>query len=203
MNRILSSIIIIAAACLALCSCNDGKSYAEMLRDETHATNYYLSNFQVINSVPADSVFITVEDMEREYNMTREDALAATPFYRLDDEGDVYMQVVSPGNGAKAANNQLVYFRFNRFNLNYYYSDGVWISDGNATDLGTEPSSFRFNNYTLQSSYTWGSGLQMPLRFLRLNCEVNLVVKSTVGITTEQSSVIPYLYNVRYYPSRI
>lgn len=202
MNKIIQSLILVALAGLSLCSCNDGKSYAEMLRDETESTNYYLSNFQVINSVPADSVFVTVVDMEAR-GLSREDALAVTPFYRLDDDGDVYMQVVDPGDGEKALTNQLVYFRFNRFNLNYYYSDGVWVSDGNATDLGTEPSSFRFDNYTLESSYTWGSGLQMPLRFLKLNCEVNLVVKSTVGLVSEQSSVVPYLYNVRYYPSRI
>lgn len=202
MNKIIKSLTLVAVAGLSLCSCNDGKSYAEMLRDETESTNYYLSSFQVINSVPADSVFVSVADMEAR-GLSREEALAVTPFYRLDDDGDVYMQVVNPGTGEKADDNQLIYFRFNRSNLNYYYSDGVWISDGNSTDLGTEPSSFRYNNYSLESSYSWGSGLQMPLHFLKLNCEVNLVVKSTVGLVNEQSSVVPYLYNVRYYPSRI
>ncbi|MDE5912172.1 MAG: DUF4827 domain-containing protein [Muribaculaceae bacterium] len=202
MNKIIKSLTLVAVAGLSLCSCNDGKSYAEMLRDETESTNYYLSSFQVINSVPADSVFVSVADMEAR-GLSREEALAVTPFYRLDDDGDVYMQVVNPGTGEKAEDNQLIYFRFNRSNLNYYYSDGVWISDGNSTDLGTEPSSFRYNNYSLESSYSWGSGLQMPLRFLKLNCEVNLVVKSTVGLVNEQSSVVPYLYNVRYLPSRI
>ncbi|MDE7143476.1 MAG: DUF4827 domain-containing protein [Muribaculaceae bacterium] len=202
MNKIIKSLTLVAVAGLSLCSCNDGKSYAEMLRDETESTNYYLSSFQVINSVPADSVFVSVADMEAR-GLSREEALAVTPFYRLDDDGDVYMQVVNPGTGEKADDNQLIYFRFNRSNLNYYYSDGVWISDGNSTDLGTEPSSFRYNNYSLESSYSWGSGLQMPLRFLKLNCEVNLVVKSTVGLVNEQSSVVPYLYNVRYFPSRI
>ncbi|MDE6462406.1 MAG: DUF4827 domain-containing protein [Muribaculaceae bacterium] len=202
MNKIIKSLTLVAVAGLSLCSCNDGKSYAEMLRDETESTNYYLSSFQVINSVPADSVFVSVADMEAR-GLSREEALAVTPFYRLDDDGDVYMQVVNPGTGEKADDNQLIYFRFNRSNLNYYYSDGVWISDGNSTDLGTEPTSFRYNNYSLESSYSWGSGLQMPLRFLKLNCEVNLVVKSTVGLVNEQSSVVPYLYNVRYLPSRI
>ncbi|MDE6510422.1 MAG: DUF4827 domain-containing protein [Muribaculaceae bacterium] len=202
MNKIIKSLTLVAVAGLSLCSCNDGKSYAEMLRDETESTNYYLSSFQVINSVPADSVFVSVADMEAR-GLSREEALAVTPFYRLDDDGDVYMQVVNPGTGEKAEDNQLIYFRFNRSNLNYYYSDGVWISDGNSTDLGTEPSSFRYNNYSLESSYSWGSGLQMPLHFLKLNCEVNLVVKSTVGLVNEQSSVVPYLYNVRYFPSRI
>lgn len=202
MNKIIKSLTLVAVAGLSLCSCNDGKSYAEMLRDETESTNYYLSSFQVINSVPADSVFVSVADMEAR-GLSREEALAVTPFYRLDDDGDVYMQVVNPGTGEKAYDNQPIYFRFNRSNLNYYYSDGVWISDGNSSDLGTEPTSFRYNNYSLEGSYSWGSGLQMPLHFLKLNCEVNLVVKSTVGLVNEQSSVVPYLYNVRYYPSRI
>ncbi|MDE5971589.1 MAG: DUF4827 domain-containing protein, partial [Muribaculaceae bacterium] len=92
MNKIIKSLTLVAVAGLSLCSCNDGKSYAEMLRDETESTNYYLSSFQVINSVPADSVFVSVADMEAR-GLSREEALAVTPFYRLDDDGDVYMQV--------------------------------------------------------------------------------------------------------------
>lgn len=202
MTRIIRIIFMAITACVTLGACNDRQSYAELLRDETKATNYYLSNFQVINDIPADSVLISVEDMMAT-GLSREDAMKVTPFYRLNLDGTVYMQVVRYGNGGKTKDNQLVYFRFNRYNLSYYYSSGEWFSDGNATDLGTEATSFRYNNYTLQSSYQWGSGIQLPLRFLPLYSEANVVIKSTVGITSEQSSVIPYLYNVRYAPSKI
>ena len=47
----------------------------------------------------------------------------------------------------------------------------------------------------------WGSGIQTPLAFLNLGCEVNLLLKSQYGWNTELSYVQPYLYHVRYFPS--
>lgn len=196
--------LLFLALAAVVSSCSDNKSYSEMLTDENHAVNFFLSNCQVINDVPTDSVFVSVESLMAEYpTMKRTEAIAIAPYYKMDDDGSVYMQVISPGTGDRAVTDQLIYFRFNRSNLNYYYSSGEFTSEGNASDLGTDPTSFRFNNMTLQSSYQWGSGLQIPLKYLRLDCEVNVVIKSTMGLYDEQSSVIPYLYNVRYYPSRI
>lgn len=43
----------------------------------------------------------------------------------------------------------------------------------------------------------------MPLNFLKLGCDVNLIVKSQYGWTSEVSYVIPYLYRIRYYKSQI
>ena len=60
-------------------------------------------------------------------------------------------------------------------------------------------ASFRFGNYTLTSSSQWGSAIQLPLNFLGYDCEVNLVVKSQLGLSSEISQVIPYLYNLRYF----
>lgn len=202
MSRIFRLTLAAIAAILLLPSCNDRQSYAELLRGETEATNSYLSNCQVITEIPSDTVFLTVDSLLT-LGLSREDAMKYAPYYRMDENGDVYMQVVSVGDGDMATNDQLVYFRFNRYNLNYYYSTGEWYSEGNATDLGTEPTSFRYNNYSLESSYQWGSGIQIPLRYLPLNTEANLIVKSRVGVYNEQSSVIPYLYNIRYYLSRI
>lgn len=42
---------------MSLSSCDDGKSYADLLTEETHAVNYYLSNHKVVDEIPADSVF--------------------------------------------------------------------------------------------------------------------------------------------------
>ncbi|MDE7388231.1 MAG: DUF4827 domain-containing protein [Muribaculaceae bacterium] len=203
-RHMLRILVAIAVATVALTGCKDRKSYAEMLKDETRSVNFFLSGCQVIGQVPADSVFVSVDSLMRAYpDMSREDALRIAPYYRLDEEGDVYMQVVSDGTLGRVTDDQLVYFRFNRANLNYYYSDREWVVEGNSSDLGTDPTSFKYNNYTLESSYKWGSGLQMPLRFLQLGCNVNLVVKSQVGLQQEQSSVIPWLYtDLRYYPSR-
>ena len=42
------------AAAAALTGCNDSKSYAELLTDETKAINVFLSNQNVILDLPAD-----------------------------------------------------------------------------------------------------------------------------------------------------
>ena len=39
--------------------------------------------------------------------------------------------------------------------------------------------------------------------YLGIDSEVNLVIKSQYGYTEEISNVTPYLYNVRYFRSKI
>lgn len=172
-----------------LSSCSSGTSYAEMLNTEDKAVNRFLVNHRIIPYIPADSVFETGPD---------------APFYQIDSEGAIYMQVLNPGYGPKVEDDQMVYFRFLRYNLSYYQNtlEGV-PSEGNLNNMSDTPTSFRYDNYTLPSSSQWGSGIQMPLRFLPLNCEVNLIVKSQFGWTSEVSYVIPFLYHVCYYKSMI
>ncbi len=182
---LLLSIILTAA----ISSCKDTKSYAELLNDENKAVNRFLVNQRVETSIPADSVFLAGPD---------------APYYQIDDEGCIYMQVLNPGSGPKVEDDQIVYFRFLRYNLSKYTNTISTLPyEGNLNNMGENPTSFRFNNYSLPSSAQWGAGLQMPLRFLPLNSEVNLVVKSQYGWTKEISYVIPYLYHICYYKSMI
>lgn len=175
---------------IGLTGCNDSKSYAERLTDENHAINKYLLNQHVIMSVPSDSVFETGPD---------------APFYCLDEDQNVYMQVINPGTpDNRVTDNQLVYFRFTRWNIKGYdpytntFADEGW---GNSDDMSVGAASFRYGNYTLESSTQWGSGLQMPLAYLGIDSEVNLIIKSQYGLSSEISQVLPYLYNVRYFPA--
>lgn len=179
-----------------LTSCEDTKSYAELLDNENKATNSFLVNQRVVLSVPADSVF--------------ESGINA-PYYQIDDEGNVFMQVINPGTkGNKAQTDDLIYFRFMRYSLYNYSWDGTTPNtkgyfgtfengEGNDSDLTAGNTSFRFNNTSAQSSIQWGQGIQMPLNFLPVDCEVNIVVKSQMGPSSEQGSVIPYFYNLRYF----
>lgn len=169
---------------LALSSCKDSKSYAELLNDETKSVNVFLSDQNVIMDIPADSVF--------EYGPD-------APYYRIDPDGNVFMQVIDPGEKAKVKDDAQVFFRFTRYNLHEYAQTGILGSGaGNSDDLGKGSASFRFNNYTLSSSSQWGSGLQLPLHFLGYNSRVNIIVKSQFGLTSEISQVIPFLYDIRY-----
>ena len=171
----------------AFSSCKDSKSYAELLNDETKSINVFLSDQNVILDIPADSVF--------EYGPD-------APYYRIDPEGNVFMQVIEPGDDEKVKTDAMVFFRFTRYNLSEYAATGsLGTGSGNAEAVTVGSASFRFNNYTLSTSSQWGSGLQMPLNFLGFNCHVRLVVKSQYGLTSEISQVIPFLYDIRYLPA--
>lgn len=181
--------ILALLAILSLTSCEDSKSYTELLNEETESTNAYLANQRVVKDVPADSIFETGPD---------------APYYRIDPEGNVYMQVINPGTKEnRPANDQLIYFRFTRYNLNAWYRYDTWYGEGNANNFEYAPTSFRYGNYTLQSSAQYGAGVQLPLAYLGIDCEVNLVIKSQYGFTSEIANVTPFMYNIRYFKSQI
>lgn len=184
MIKKLLSIVLPAIAILTLSSCKDTKSYAELLTDETKAINVFLSDHDVILDIPEDSIFISGED---------------APYYRIEEEGNVFMQVIDPGEPEKVKEDAQVFFRFTRYNLSEYASTGsLGAGAGNSADIGMGTASFRYNNFTLSTSAQWGQGIQMPLRFLGYNSRVRIIVKSQYGITTEIAQVIPYLYDIRY-----
>ncbi|MCC8072030.1 MAG: DUF4827 domain-containing protein [Bacteroidales bacterium] len=173
---------------IGISSCSDTTSYAELLDDENFNVNRFLADQRVIASIPADTVFEVGPD---------------APYYQMDDEGNIYMQVLNAGSGPMATDNQLIYFRFTRYNIAYYGTDNWDVTEGNETTMEYGSTSFRFGNYSLESSYQWGTAIQLPLSYLPLNCEVNLVVKSQYGWTEEISYVNPFLYHLRYYKSQI
>lgn len=170
-----------------LSSCDDSKSYAELLTDEAHAINNFLANQNVILELPKDDNFVTGEN---------------APYYRMDAEGNVYMQIINAGDKEDMAeDNELIFFRFTRYNLYNYDAANNDLRDGwgNSDDLSMGAFSFRFGNYTLSSSSQWGSGLQMPLSYVGMRSEVNLVIRSQYGLSSEISQVVPFVYNVRYF----
>lgn len=192
--KIISKFYLAAATALAVAtlpSCESGRSYAELLQDENQAVNSFLVDQRVADAIPADSIFEIGPD---------------APYYPLDDEGNVYMQVLNPGSGEKVTENQMIYFRFTRYNLSRY-AIGMDVTDlpseGNNDNMTESPTSFRYQDFSIPSSAQWGSGIQMPLSFLRLGCDVNLIIKSQYGWQSEISYVQPYLYRVRYFKSQI
>ncbi len=183
--------LLTALAVIACTSCNDQKSYAEYLADETKSVNSFLANNRVIPFEQRDSTF-------------KFESGADAPYYELDEEGNVYMQVLNPGTaGNRAKVDEQIYFRFIRYNLNRYADNQLPAGEGNGIDLTSGNTFFRFSNMQSNSSYQWGEGIQMPLLYLPIDCEVNLVVKSQYGVYAEISYVVPYLYNLRYFKSQI
>lgn len=186
-THLLATIIATLAIVAGATSCKDQKSYVELTNIENEYVNNFLADHHVTNQQPTDTTFVFE---------TGPDA----PYYRLDEDGMLYMQVINPGTpGNYATDNQLIYFRFTRYNLKEYKDGKLGPGDGNETDMTYRNAWFRMDNYTLESSYQWGAGVQQPLKYLPIDCEVNLVVKSQYGFYEEQAYVTPYLYRIRYY----
>lgn len=178
-------------ALMLLAACNNDESYADRLNAERNAVNAFLANHKVVMSIPKDSVFEVGEN---------------APFYRIDVDGNVYMQVLDAGDrkNDKAKTSEPIYFRYSRYNLATWYADGTWtVYSGNENSMDATSCSFNYADYTLPSSSQWGYGLQFPLVFLGVECEVNLVIKSQYGFTGEISYVTPFFYHVRYFHSQI
>ena len=177
----------VSAAAIAVTSCSDSKTYAELLSDENKYVNCYLADQRVSNEIPADSTF----NFEVGEN---------APYYPLDEDHNVYMQVEELGTpGNFATDDQIIYFRFTRYALSSYDDGELPEGEGNEADMSYANCWFRYNNYTLESTYQWGSGIQLPLALVPIDSKINLVVKSQYGVYDEMSYVVPYLYRIRYY----
>lgn len=179
--------VFIPLLLLTATSCDDDQSYTELLNQESKYVNNFLADHRVITSIPADTVFETGPD---------------APYYMIDEEGRVFMQVLEPGFGPKVTDNEMVYFRYMRYPLAAYKSGEELTPDSGNENVGYESTSFRYGNTSLTSTTQWGTGIQMPLKYLPLNSRVNIVIKAEFGFTAEMSYVQPYLYNIRYFPAR-
>ncbi|MDE6272215.1 MAG: DUF4827 domain-containing protein [Muribaculaceae bacterium] len=182
-------IAIAATLILMTAGCSKSESYSDLLRDEERAVNWYLAQHRVEIAVPEDSVFEIGPD---------------APFYRMNEDGTIYMQVLSEGNPAdKPKEGERVYFRFMRQNLKYMY-EGVDVKpEGNMDNFNVQigPTNFIMGNKIYPNTTKYGSGIQLPMTYLGYFSEVNLVLKSYAGFPENQSECTPYVMNIKYYKS--
>ena len=183
MKKIIRVILPLIVAALSMVSCEDTKSYAELLAEENQIVNRFLVQHRVEEFFP--------EDFEVGEN---------APYYRVDSSGDVYMQVLQKGNGTYPQTNDRVYFRYMSYDLASYVVGGENHGSGNADDVGsTAATFFLLDNYSVSESSTYGTGIQIPAKLLGYESKVNIVVKSQSGPSSIMSYVMPFLYTVSYY----
>ena len=167
-------------------SCDSTKSYSELLKEEEQAVNWFMAQQRIVPYVPADSVFETGAD---------------APYYKMDDDGYVYMQIINPGDPvSRPQKGETIYFRYLRRNLKDYANgiDSSWY--GNADNLlGAPPTSLVYGNTVLSSTTQWGDGIQVPLGYVGYDSEVNLVIQSPQGPYELQTECIPIQYNIKYF----
>lgn len=182
MTAMLPGIIALGAL---LSSCSDQESYANLLKVEEKATNWYMAQHKICLEIPEDSVFETGPD---------------APYYKMDEAGYLYMQVLKSGDRKNMPEkNARVLFRYMRMNIKSFYLNGIESWEGNANDMAMASSQFFFKNFTLESSQRYGSGIQTPVSYLGYDCEVNLVLRSYYGFANDQSRCQPYALHIKYY----
>lgn len=173
---------------LFFASCSKTESYSDLLKKEQKASNWFLAQHKVCNEIPADSVFITGPD---------------APYYKMDDDGYIYMQVLEVGDRVIPATGDQVYFTYTRYNIDTMYSNNTLDikGEGNQDNFLNSVGNtyFIFNNYNVQLSAYFGSGMQLPLSYLGYNSKVNILLKSYYGFSDDNVTCIPYLVNVRYF----
>lgn len=170
---------------LPLTSCDNTESYSDLLKKEEKAVNYFLANQSIVPYIPADGKFQTGED---------------APYYRMDNDGNVYMQVISVGEPKVVPEKgERVYFRFRRMNLLNYAEAGYESWSGNADNPASEATSFLYEQYNFSTTSQYGTGIQLPLQYVGYNSYVRLVLKAAAGFANDQSQCIPYLVEIRYF----
>lgn len=186
MKRQIISILSLLALLMAVSSCSDSKSYADLLNEENQVVNAFLAQHRVVETWPG------VDNCE-----VGEDA----PFYCVDDEGNVYMQVIRKGDGTFPEEGEHVSFTYLSYDLNYYVvgSDSN-VGSGNLNSPGSSAATyFIFDDYTLEQSSQYGTGIQIPVKLLGFGSKANVVIKSQAGPSAYMSYVIPFLYDIAYY----
>ena len=175
------NILAIVALMTAASSCQEGKSYSDLLKEEQKAVNWYLAQQKVVPYVPEDSVFETGTD---------------APFYRMNKDGSVYMRVINAGDMEnRPVKGQTVYFRYTMYNIKSLY-EGFTSNESNSNNMDSALGglSLIYGNTLLPSTTEWGTGIQVPLDYLGYDCEVDLIVKSTEGRSGDISQCNPELY---------
>lgn len=175
--------LLLAAAAITA-GCSKSESYSDMLRNEEKAVNWYLSNHKVCTELPEDGNFETGTD---------------APYYKMDEDGFVYMQVLSKGNeGQKVEEGDKVYFMYSRRNIRNLWELGAADTDSNQQTGTLSDYYFIFGDTSSTNGALFGQGLQEPLKYLNYHSEVNLVLKSNKGFSIDQSECVPYALNVKY-----
>ena len=186
MKHRIISILSLLAMLMTVSSCSDSKSYADLLNEENQVVNRFLALHRVEEYFPgADNCEVGPD----------------APFYRVDEEGNVYMQVIRKGNGTYPETGDHVSFTYMSYDLNYYVvGDNDNIGSGNQDSPGNgNPTYFVFDDFTNTLSAQYGTGLQIPVRLLGYDSKVNVVIKSQAGPSNLMSYVVPFLYDIAYY----
>lgn len=176
--------LLAALASVMMTGCEDTESYSDMLKDEEKAVNWYLSNYRVDNDWPGTDLCETGDN---------------APFYRMDGDGFVYMQVIDKGDlSDKPKKGDKIYFLYTRYNIKSLYANIATAPNSNLMSGNLDECYFFLGDISTGNGLKFGQGLQLPMDFLGYHSEVNIILKSQRGFYADQSACLPYVANVKY-----
>lgn len=197
-------------AIVALASCSDSETYADMKKKERSAINRYIAN-QKINVISEDV-----------FNAQNQTTNVDKNEWVLFDGTGVYMQIVREGCGKKleSGKTEKVLCRFNEYNIlesdstlqcsniySYLWEvEKMTVKNTSGTFSGTfdKESSLMYNTY---SSAAVPSGWLVPLTYIKLGiptsatdeiAKVKLIVPHSMGQSNASQNVYPCMYEITY-----
>ena len=197
-------------AIVALASCSDSETYADMKKKERSAINRYIAN---------QKIKVISEDVFNAQNQTTN--VDKNEWVLFDGTG-VYMQIVREGCGKKleSGKTEKVLCRFNEYNIlesdstlqcsniySYLWEvEKMTVKNTSGTFSGTfdKESSLMYNTY---SSTAVPSGWLVPLTYIKLGrpasetdeiAKVKLIVPHSMGQSNASQNVYPCMYEITY-----
>lgn len=197
-------------AIVALASCSDSETYADMKKKERSAINRYIAN---------QKIKVISEDVFNAQNQTTN--VDKNEWVLFDGTG-VYMQIVREGCGEKleSGKTQKVLCRFNEYNIlesdstlqcsniySYLWEvEKMTVKNTSGTFSGTfdKESSLMYSTY---SSAAVPSGWLVPLTYIKLGipasatdeiAKVKLIVPHSMGQSNASQNVYPCMYEITY-----
>lgn len=197
-------------AIVALASCSDSETYADMKKKERSAINRYIAN---------QKIKVISEDVFNAQNQTTN--VDKNEWVLFEGTG-VYMQIVREGCGKKleSGKTEKLLCRFNEYNIlesdsslqctniiSYnWLVEKMTVKNTSGTFSGTfdKKSSLMYNTY---SSTAVPSGWLVPLTYIKLGipasatdeiAKVKLIVPHSMGQSNASQKVYPCMYEITY-----
>lgn len=198
-------------AIVALASCSDSETYADMKKKERSAINRYIAN-QKINVISEDV-----------FNAQNQTTNVDKNEWVLFDGTGVYMQIVREGCGEKleSGKTEKLLCRFNEYNIlesdstlqcsNIYGSNWryecITVKNTSGTFSGSISNKEFSAMYQTYGSTAVPSGWFVPLSYIKLGipasetdeiAKVKLIVPHSMGQSNASQNVYPCMYEITY-----
>ena len=208
--KMLKFLTLTLLAIVALASCSDSETYADMKKKERSAINRYIAN---------QKIKVISEDVFNAQNQTTN--VDKNEWVLFEGTG-VYMQIVREGCGKKleSGKTEKILCRFNEYNIlesdstlqcsniySYLWEvEKMTVKNTSGTFSGTfdKESSLMYNTY---NSTAVPSGWLVPLTYIKLGrpasatdeiAKVKLIVPHSMGQSNASQNVYPCMYEITY-----